>query len=234
MKIIRLLAFAALLPLPAVAAPIVTTEFDAGAVNPSGFFDFDNIMGNVSTDIANGITPSLVGSINPSSSITNLTNGPAQTSITGNIAESTTADNNTIARYIVDLGDSFEIAMVNTFSAHDGARAAQSYNLYAALSPSNTAPSLAIDPTTVGWSFITDVATASNGDGKWGVNITDDSGSLGTYRYWMIEVRQAPGAGMLRTNYGEWDIIQVPEPGTATLLAVASAAMLVLKRRRRR
>lgn len=239
---LRLLAAAglvfALTGVTASAAIIVDTERKTDAdPDGDGFLDFDTIPTNVTGDLADGIVPVIIGSLQSGSSAANLTNGPAQTSDSGNIAESTTPLNGENTRFVIDLGAIHSIARVNSYSRHDGNRAAHRYSLFVATGDElgfDAAPALGIDPTTVGWTLLAEPNTYPlgplNTNAQHGVSIYDDAGSLGDYRYFLFVTDTVAEATNARSNYGEIDIIAIPEPTSMALVALGG--VLILRRGR--
>jgi len=96
-------------------------------------------------------------------------------------------------RFRMDLGQTIEIAQVNTYSWHPSSRGPQLYKLYAAEGAEENLdlnPKRGIDPATRGWKFITTVNTLpqqGEDGGQYGVSVTDSSGSLGKYRYLLFD-----------------------------------------------
>ena len=99
-------------------------------------------------------------------------------------------------RIVIDLGAATEIKQINTYSWHTDTRAPQVYTLYAVDASTdhfNPAPGKDVDPTNCGWKRIADVDTRpKSGDvgGQYGVNISDSNGTIGTYRYLLLETRR--------------------------------------------
>ena len=117
-------------------------------------------------------------------------------------------------RFRLDLGSAIEIAQVNSYSWHPSARGPQLYKLYASDGSEaglNLSPKRGVDPATCGWKFVATVSTIPlRGDdgGQYGVSITDQSGSLGKYRYllfdcWVTETADDFG----NTFYSEIDVV---------------------------
>ncbi len=97
-------------------------------------------------------------------------------------------------RLKVDLRNVTDVKQVNTYSWHPRRRALQVYNLYAAdgtAADFNAAPKRGTDPEQCGWKLLAKVDTREKfGDsgGQYAVSISDDSGSLGKYRYFLFDV----------------------------------------------
>jgi Peptidase of plants and bacteria len=97
-------------------------------------------------------------------------------------------------RLQVHLHNVIDIKQVNTYSWHPGARALQVYNLYAADGSAahfNPKPKCGTDPEKCGWKLLAKVDTRQKfGDagGQYAVSISDDSGSLGKYQYFLFDV----------------------------------------------
>jgi len=117
-------------------------------------------------------------------------------------------------RFRIDFGSAIEIAQVNSYSWHPSARGPQLYKLYASEGSEaglNLSPKRGVDPATCGWKFVATVSTIpQRGDdgGQYGVSITDQSGSLGKYRYllfdcWVTEAADDFG----NTFYSEIDVV---------------------------
>lgn len=117
-------------------------------------------------------------------------------------------------RFRIDLGNAIEIAQVNSYSWHTSVRGPQLYKLYTSDGSEaglDLAPKRGVDPATCGWKFVATVSTLpERGDdgGQYGVSITDQSGSLGKYRYllfdcWVTETADDWG----NTFYSEIDVV---------------------------
>ncbi len=117
-------------------------------------------------------------------------------------------------RFCLDLGSAIEIAQINSYSWHPSARGPQLYKLYASNGSEprlDLAPRRGVDPATCGWKFIATVSTIperGEDGGQYGVSITDQSGSLGKYRYllfdcWVTEAADDWG----NTFYSEIDVV---------------------------
>ena len=117
-------------------------------------------------------------------------------------------------RFRIDLGATTEIAAVNTYTWHPDTRAPQVYRVYASdgTSPNfNPAPGVKVDLTTCGWREVAFVDTRTKeGDkgGQYGVSITDTSGSLGRYRYLILDVFETESDDPWgNTFYSEIDVV---------------------------
>ena len=117
-------------------------------------------------------------------------------------------------RFRIDLGSAIEIAQVNSYSWHPSARGPQLYKLYVSNGSEpglDLAPKRGVDPATCGWKFVATVSTIperGEDGGQYGVSITDQSGSLGKYRYllfdcWVTEAADDWG----NTFYSEIDVV---------------------------
>ncbi|WP_269523105.1 PEP-CTERM sorting domain-containing protein [Coraliomargarita parva] len=215
------------------AAITFTTEFDDAAnTETDGFFVFDTIDGNVTGDAAESATISLVG---PGvQGLSNLNNGTVQTTLAGNASESTIVTDSTSPYIIFDLGSVLTIQAFNSYSAHSDLRTAHGYTLYAATG-NEAGFALPTDPnddlTTMGWTELITVSTSLDQNGSQGINITDTAGNIGDYRYFAMDITRI--VSNYSTNYGEVDIIAVPEPSTFAMIAGFIGLMSVVVRRRR-
>src|SRR5215510_9078842 len=96
-------------------------------------------------------------------------------------------------RIRIDLESITAIAQVNTYSWHADTRGPQIYNLFAADGSDpkfNPAPDAKTDPATCGWKLVATVDTRpeqGRPGGQYGVSISDPRGSLGKYRYLLID-----------------------------------------------
>lgn len=120
------------------------------------------------------------------------------------------------ARILLDLHEPVEITEINTYSGHDytvdgGARGPQVYTLYGIKAD----PPHFLPERDDSWTKIARVDTRPNltGDdwlGVYGVSITSQSQSLGTYRYllWQVEPTNSPQnrPGLTHTFYAEFDV----------------------------
>jgi hypothetical protein len=238
MRLLAILAagFAAIASSSTHAAVIITAGQDNTSVSSSGYFDFSSpdqtyassgtygsnpVPTNSDTDLANGITPTILIGTLSGGSVTNLTDGPAQTN--DNDAGASAWSDSPIT-FRIDLGSDKAIAQFNSYTWQSGiGRAQQTYTLLAA-DASVADPSNLSLYTTIG-----SVNTYSLGlvnPGQQGVSFRSDTGTLGTFRY--IVVQDATSNGSF---YGEFDVVAVPEPSNLALL-VASTCGVVFRRRR--
>lgn len=116
-------------------------------------------------------------------------------------------------RLLLDLGSVIEIAQVNTYSWHSSSRGPQVYRLWASdgSAPNfNLEPKGTIDPAQCGWKSITivDTRTDEEDGGQYGVNITDATGSLGKFRYFLFDLYPVEVADNFgNTFYSEIDVV---------------------------
>jgi hypothetical protein len=120
-------------------------------------------------------------------------------------------------RFRMDLGSVIEVAQINTYSWHPGARGPQVYLVYASdgLGPKfNAQPNGNIDPTTAGWKLLAIVDTRAKqgpGGGQYGVSIADPTGALGKYRYLLFDMVAAEiEDDWGNTFYSEVDVVSAP------------------------
>ena len=103
------------------------------------------------------------------------------------------AQNSDGGRLLIDLGKAIDIAQVNTYSWHPNTRGPQVYRLYASDGTDKSfsaKPAEGRDPTKVGWKLIVTVDARpkqGQGGGQYGVNIADTNGSVGKYRYLLLD-----------------------------------------------
>jgi hypothetical protein len=116
-------------------------------------------------------------------------------------------------RLQMDLGGVMAIAQVNSYSWHANSRGPQVYRLWASdgADPNfNAEPKANINPATCGWKLIATVDTRSAEDdgGQYGVGITDASGSVGKFRYLLLDLYVTEVADNFgNTFYSEIDVV---------------------------
>lgn len=121
-------------------------------------------------------------------------------------------------RLVLDLGRTLTVKQINTYSWHSDTRAPQVYFLYAADGSArgfSPVPKRQLDPENAGWDFVAAVDTrreAGDGGGQYGVSISADAGSLGRYRYFLLDIRRTERDDPFgNTFYSEIDVIAAPE-----------------------
>jgi hypothetical protein len=126
-------------------------------------------------------------------------------------------------RLKLDLRGIIDVKQVNTYSWHSGARAPQVYNLYAADGTAagfNAEPKSGTDPASCGWKLLAKVDTRvkfSDAGGQYGVSISDDSGALGQYQYFLFDVFKTEDSDAFgHTFFSEIDVRAVTPPETET------------------
>ena len=116
-------------------------------------------------------------------------------------------------RLRIDLGEPIQIAQINSYSWHPNSRGPQVYRVWGSDGTDrrfNAEPKANIDPRSCGWKSIAIVDTRSNDDdgGQFGVSISDESGSLGTFRYLLFDCYVTEVADDFgKTFYSEIDVI---------------------------
>jgi len=123
-------------------------------------------------------------------------------------------------RLKLDLGSPIDVMQVNSYSWHTERRAPQVYNLYAsdgAAAGFDAAPKRPADPEKCGWKLLARVDTTKQfqlAGGQYGVSISDDSGSLGKYQYFLFDVFKTSDDQYGHTFYSEIDVRAVNPAGT--------------------
>jgi len=212
-------------------APIVVDEAVSHA---SGFNSFPTVPGLSSSDYAdassgNFVTVATVGSLNGNSGPASvLLNGAGQS---GNDVPGESAflqDGLTTGKFLVNLATNVDVSQVNTYSRHVSNRTPQVYDLFgsnAATLPGTGGDNVA-ELTGLGWTHIATVdtragSTGGSYNGICGVSVSDTSGSLGTYRYLMLNADPPGGTG--NTFYGELDVygtpLSPPQPPAVEVIA---------------
>lgn len=144
------------------------------------------------------------------------------------------ADGTLGGRVKIDLGKPTDIGAITTYSWHTDNRAPQVYRVFVsdgADEDFQANPRMYVDPAEAGWTLLASVDTrsASHGQigGQYGVSIRDgDSGSLGTYRYILLDLsRTEADDPQSNTFYDEVEILSrdqaQPLPHTARAPATA-------------
>lgn len=121
-------------------------------------------------------------------------------------------------RLAIDLGQPVPLERITTYSWHRSDRGPQVYHLFASdgLSPDfNPRPKIGTDPAQCGWRKIADVDSRpadNHPGGRYAVNITSASQSLGTYRYLLFETFVTEtNDDWGHTFFSEIDVIRQPE-----------------------
>jgi hypothetical protein len=190
-------------------------------------FRFQNVPGPVKHDAADGANAAFTivdGTRDPNgSNLRALNDGrlPGQDDDPGNNFFFSAGSDD--GRLEVDLRSAIDVKQVNTYSWHAGARAPQVYNLFAAdgAAPGfNAAPKRGADPASCGWRLLARVdSRVKFGDagGQYGVSISDDSGALGKYRYFLFDVFKTEDHDAFgHTFFSEIDVRAVTPTETET------------------
>jgi hypothetical protein len=118
-------------------------------------------------------------------------------------------------RLLLDLGRPVAVQQVNTFSWHTGTRGPQVYTVFASDGASEGfQPELpaGVDPVTRGWKRVASVDTrpaSGDGGGQHAASITEDAGTLGTFRYLLFEVSRTEDRDAFgNTFYSEVDVLE--------------------------
>jgi hypothetical protein len=126
-------------------------------------------------------------------------------------------------RLKVHLRGVIAVKQVNTYSWHTDTRAPQVYNLYAAdgtAADFDAAPKRGTDPEKCGWKLLAKVDTRlkfGDAGGQYGVSISDDSGSLGKYQYFLFDVFKTEDSDPFgHTFFSEIDVRAVTPAETET------------------
>jgi hypothetical protein len=126
-------------------------------------------------------------------------------------------------RLLLDLGKEIDVLQINSYSWHNSDRGPQVYTLYASDGKGegfNTAPKNSDDPEKCGWKLIARVDTRpKDGEhgGQYGVNVSNSTGSLGSYRYLLFQISRTENRDPFgNTFYSEIDVVdnlanEVPE-----------------------
>jgi hypothetical protein len=127
-------------------------------------------------------------------------------------------------RIQIDLGSAKDIKQVNTYSWHGDTRAPQVYKLYASTGEGNAfkaEPKRDTDPESCGWKLLASVDTRPKDGafgGQHGASVGDSSGSLGKFRYLLLDVRKTEDKDPFgNTFFSEIDVV---DPSVAPIAAV--------------
>jgi hypothetical protein len=136
-------------------------------------------------------------------------------------------------RIVVDLGRAIDVKQINTYSWHPTARGPQCYRLFASDGGGGNrfiaAPKNGINPARAGWKLIAEIDTRDKppetgvGGGQYGVSIVDTTGTLGKFRYLLLDVYSTED----QDNYGNTffsEIDVIDDNARSTTLAAASGA----------
>jgi hypothetical protein len=122
-------------------------------------------------------------------------------------------------RILADLGSVIDLKEVNSYSWHGGTRGPQVYKIYASDGKAEgfaAQPKRPTDPTTVGWKLLGAVDTRpASGEmgGQYGVNLSDPTGSLGQFRYLLLDAFRTETADAFgNTFFSEIDFIDKAAP----------------------
>jgi hypothetical protein len=136
-------------------------------------------------------------------------------------------------RIQIDLGSATTIKEVNTYSWHGDARAPQVYKLYASTGKGDAfkaEPKRDTDPETSGWKLLANVDTRPKDGamgGQYGVSVSDSSGTLGKYRYLLLDVRKTEDKDPFgNTFFSEIDVV---DPSVAPIAAVTTDTNRIAK-----
>jgi hypothetical protein len=136
-------------------------------------------------------------------------------------------------RILVDLGHVITIKEFNTYSWHTDTRAPQVYKLYASDGQAKGFDAAAIPKTpgrlwAVGWHAVATVDTRpKQGEpgGQYGVSISDSNGTLGKFRYLLLEISRTEADDAFgNTFFSEINVVE-----TTTAATTAPADVLTIK-----
>jgi hypothetical protein len=132
------------------------------------------------------------------------------------------ADGTDGGRLRIDLGSPVPVRQLDTYSWHPAGRGPQVYVVYGAdgTTPGfDPAPKKGTDPTTCGWTRIAAVNTLpgdpNNVGGQFGVAVADPAGSVGTYRYLLLDVARPREDDQGNTFFSKIDVLTAAPPATA-------------------
>lgn len=130
----------------------------------------------------------------------------------------------TEGRILVDLGKPVDIGTIATYSWHDGSRAAQLYDIYAADGSAEgfkAEPGAGVKPTDAGWTHVAKVDTTEKRPGQHAAVVSPESGkSLGVFRYVIFDIKKNPKEENFNdTFFSEIDITDNAGPEIARIEA---------------
>jgi hypothetical protein len=135
-------------------------------------------------------------------------------------------------RLLVDLGKAIEIKQINTYSWHRNTRAPQVYSVYASEGKDegfDAQVKRPDDPAKSGWKLLGEVDTRTQHKvegGQYGVSITETSGSLGSARYLLFDVRRTESEDSFGNTFlSEIDVIDKNAPEQEEPALVESVAI---------
>ena len=116
-------------------------------------------------------------------------------------------------RLMIDLGQTRDVKRINTYSWHLGLRGPQVYRLHAhdgSAASFRGAPGKDTDLVAAGWKLLASVDTRpGEGEpgGQYGVSVFDTAGTLGAYRYLVLDVARTRATDRFaNTFYSEIDV----------------------------
>ncbi|MBK1884088.1 hypothetical protein JIN85_16835 [Luteolibacter pohnpeiensis] len=121
------------------------------------------------------------------------------------------------ARLLIDLGKEIDVASIDTYSWHNGPRAAQTYDVYAADGKAEgfvAEPGKDADLEKSGWTLIANVDTSKRRPGQHAVDISgEESKPLGNYRYVLFNIKEPSTADRFSdTFFSEIDVVDAHGP----------------------
>jgi hypothetical protein len=129
-------------------------------------------------------------------------------------------------RLLLTLEQAEEIKQINTYSWHQSTRAPQVYTVYAYVGTGSPQPADLVRTKKIeqqGWKKVIDVDTRTT-QGSFGqhiASIADTTGSLGSYRYLLLDMHSTTACSPFgNTFFCELDIVGVKSPTPTTVTAV--------------
>lgn len=128
-------------------------------------------------------------------------------------------------RLLITLDQPQELQQINTYSWHQAERAPQVYTVYAYVGTGAPQPEQLdrpVKPEACGWKRLADVDTRPLGSqGQHIASISATEGSLGTYRYLLLEIRRTTEASPFgNTFFCELDLVGANSPAPTQVAAV--------------